>query len=381
MVRFIHIVILSMFFGSCGKQEKITVIEKVKNTLCGKQVVLLGEGNNHGEGTTEAFKAELVQTLVENCDFELLLFEASFYQFSKINANYAEGLVTQEAEMKAALGGLWGYDQETQGLVKFITKSLNAGNLTVGGIDDQLSRRRQDYANYEMPKDVSKGLEPAIAELCRAALDMRITFQFPKDDPYSPAKKKQLQDCFSATSDSSAITAMRASLSRAIARDFDSPKDQMQGRALSMFQNFEHWFGSAPKPPKTIIWSATVHASKKGTVYKPNLGEHVHRRFGDRAFTLGFSALTGSHRKMSGLVKPLPEAPENSLEALAMSKTDRDSWFLDQQDLIEFGVVSGAAITNSYQTENWSDLLDGIVIFRQQMPVTRLPEFWGPERK
>jgi len=73
-------------------------------------------------------------------------------------------------------------------------------------------------------------------------------------------------------------------------------------RDRSMFQTFEWLQSRPPKRHKTIVWAATVHIAKQGNPAwgdrtGTNLGSFVHRKYGDHAYSLGFSALTGSYRQ------------------------------------------------------------------------------------
>lgn len=346
-----------------------SVLEQVESSLCDKQVVLLGESGYHGDGATEEFKSRLIPKLVQNCGFTLILFESSFYQFAKINEDLSQGEEINSEDIGNAIGGLWKNDREIQNLINFLTNSANEGVLTIAGIDDQLSGRGQDYANFQMPNDVVQGLPPSIAEACKDLLERRIIQNYPDGDSYSRRKKKKLLDCFSTTSENQFVNSMRSSVHRYIARDFDTEK-YFAGRAKSMFLNFEYLFDSQLKPPKTIIWTATVHAAKSRGYLKgnPNMGTYLHKRFGDQGFVLGFSALGGQYRKMTGKVFQVPQAPKDSLEFQAMDENKKDVTFLKQKELEAFGTVPASIYSYKYETDDWSDILDGLVVFRQQRP-------------
>lgn len=387
-IKSTHLLLALLFLAACTPNKPIedsanaasdAPITQVLGALCDKQVVLLGEGPYHGDGMTEAFKAELVQTLIETCGFELILFEGSFYEYSKLDAQIAQNYGGNSEDIKTALGGLWKNDAEMQPLIMFLTEAQNTRRIRLGGIDDQLGRRGQDYANYEMPDEISEGLNPKIRDSCQAALETRILYNFSKDDPYSHAKKQHLLNCFDGgtvsgggSRTSPLIAAMRENVYRTIDRDFSNETEKLAGRASSMYWNFEYWYNQYPNPPKTVIWTATVHAAKSGKVLKslsdsPNLGQHIRNRFGDNAYALGFSALGGSIRKFRA-IEPLPKAPENSLEAITLGSNDLDMVFIGTEALKEFGSVPARAINNHYQSAYWPDLLDGIVVFREQKP-------------
>ena len=147
-----------------------------------------------------------------------------------------------------------------------------------------------------------------------------------------------------------------------------------------MYKNFEYVFDGSGNRPKTIIWSSTVHAAKTGDVLNiydgsPNFGEFVKTRFGDSAYALGFSALEGAHKKLGGGIETLPTAPEISIEAITMSAVDHDFDFVDTKELKSFATSPAAAIRNLYEVRDWSSILDGMVVFREQkVPLSKIPK-------
>ena len=383
---FVTLISLLWLTASCQSGDNQQPISKaidaftqVQNVLCDKQVVLLGEGPNHGEGATEAFKSNLVQSLIENCGFELLVFESAFYEFAKIDYDRSQDRQIERDAIAAAMGGLWRYDAQVQPLISYITEAVNAGTLTVGGMDDQVAGHGQDYANFELPKHVMKGR----GDECLDIMSRKAAYTFTKEDPYDAAKKSRLIQCLVQTNrpdespfDPEMAGAMRATLARMVERDFVDNYTQSQGRELSMFENFSFWY-ERKKQPKTIIWTATVHAAKSGSFWSRSenfetVGQKVNESFGEASYVLGFSALMGRHRLMNGKFETLPDAPKTSLEAMSIQSSETDIVFLNTPELVDLGRAPSAALSNRYQEQNWDTFLDGLVIFREQTPVTRI---------
>ena len=371
---------------ACQRIENITAaptnidaLSQAKDTICDKQIVLLGEGPNHGEGTTEIFKSKLTKSLVSDCGFELILFEASFYEFIRLNERVTQGVQLNQDDIGTAIGGLWRYDTQMQSLIAFMVDAVNTGKLALGGIDDQLGGRGQDFTNYALPGVLMSHLDVEIRESCQKLLEQRSIYSFPKEQPYNWAKKNELLSCLENDNEkvtSPDVTAMRKSVERFIDRDFEDNKNQFQGREDSMYGNFEMLYAAWNTPPKTIIWSSTVHVTKSRKALQfiegPTLGERIKTTFENDSYVIGFSALTGSHRLMGGKDAKLPEAPPNSIEKISLKGKAVEDVFLDTKELAAFGLAPAAAIKNSYQEENWNELLDGLVIFREQTPVTRV---------
>jgi len=219
----------------------------------------------------------------------------------------------------------------------------------MGGIDDQVSGRGQDYTNFLMPRDVTEILEGRQKEECRAAITQKTSYSFLKDTPYDADKKAFILACLERSKagkgniiQGKTEAAMTESLSRTINRDFGDRKTQISGRERSMYKNFEYWFNRDGGAPKTIIWGATVHTAKSGSVLglsedEPHLGALIHARFSDRAYALGFSSLGGSHALMGRGEADLPAAPEGSIEAITFQATDADVAFLSTAELKTFG--------------------------------------------
>jgi erythromycin esterase-like protein len=142
-------------------------------------------------------------------------------------------------------------------------------------------------------------------------------------------------------------------------------------RDRAMFENLRWHLGRLPKDAKVIVWCATVHAAKGAIANGTNvpLGALVHDAFGDRAFVVGFSALTGSVGRPWRPATPLDAASPSSLEGRAMAEFRGDIRYLDRQQLSAFGEVVGRALNyRRPEPANWAALLDGLVVLREERP-------------
>ncbi|WP_084168875.1 erythromycin esterase family protein [Hellea balneolensis] len=398
LMNLVFAAFITFSFSSCSVTEVASessaalsdvqdgAFKRVKVALCDKQIALLGEGPNHGEGTTVAFKAKLAQALIEDCGFSLLLFESSLYEAVKVNRDISEGRMVDRQDVEAVISFLWRDEVEMGPLINFLHKAVNSGSLTIGGIDDQIGSRGQDYANFVMPIDITKGMVETKGMVkvrkdeCRAALSQRIFYSFAEDDPYNVSKKQFILSCLKniveGKSDAEPYdphAAMTESLYRMVHRDLINNRSRIIGRERSMYKNFEYWFNRRGDTPKTIIWGATVHTAKSGSVLDlsnndPHFGALINSQFEEDAYVVGFSSLTGSHSLMGRGISDLPAAPESSIEAVTFEITHGDVAFLSAAELMRFGEAPAAAMTNSYQVRDWSSLLDGMVIFREQKP-------------
>ena len=119
--------------------------------LCGKNVALLGESPLHGFGKTLQFKVGLVRQLIEECHYNALFMESGIYDFLNIQKKSKSGQDVTESMIAAAIGGIWA-TREVQPLIPFLREKSRTGNLTIGGLDDQLGRGI--YAQREMSSDL-----------------------------------------------------------------------------------------------------------------------------------------------------------------------------------------------------------------------------------
>lgn len=360
--------------------------------LCNKDVALLGESAGHGDGRTLAFKAALVQRLVDACGFDAVFFEASHYDFLAFSKKLRTGQPASEAMLSSAIGGVWNRDREFAPVVPFLLAKARSGRLVLGGLDDQLGSAGAFYSLYAMPAELTEALPPERRAGCREALRRRIYYDYPRDKPYAAGERTNLQTCLAEmtqaakaqpaeTEPAEASTRaerlqMLASIDRLIARDLTDDPNQLRERGRSMHANFRWLAGRLPRRAKIIVWGATVHMAKDAVGTRSfgveSLSSHVHRAYGKRAFALGFSAYSGTYRWNGPEDRQLVTAPAGSLEARALAGSTADSAYLGPARLAKLGTLTGAAFNHQFEELNWGAALDGIVVFREERPPSRV---------
>jgi erythromycin esterase-like protein len=366
--------------------------DPVVHALCGKSVALLGESPVHGFGKTLEFKVELVRRLVDECHYNALFVESGTYDYINIHKKLKSGQDVTDAMISAAIGGIWA-TKEVQPLIPFLREKLKAGSVTLGGLDDQLGRGT--YAQHEMPSDLVQYLEGDERSRCLATLQKHTLWQYTHDAPYGPSDKAKIIGCLdqiearieahlSPPGESKAPWAeedrnMIDSLKRNFARDFpeesakgaDPDVTWMNERDRSMYLNFRWLLSRLPSHSKVIVWAATVHTAKdlsgvSGFVDRVPLGSYIRRDFKDRAFTLGFSAYSGSYAFVGQPVRPLDAAPDTSLESRSFANRDTDTVYLSLKQLRKFGSVGARPLGTSFNTARWDNVLDGLIVFREE---------------
>jgi erythromycin esterase-like protein len=361
------------------------VVEQVVHDLCDKRVALLSEPNAHAFGKTLAFKVEVARRLINECHYNAFLIESGAYDFLEIDKTPRAHGSVDSTMVAAAIGGIWA-NQDMAVLVPFLAEKANAGKLTLGGLDDQLGRGT--WAQRRMPEELADHLTGADQAACLAILQRHMLWQYTAEAPFGPADKARILGCVDEIDSSLSHAgersapeydrAMLDNLRRTFAREFrDSTSDldtQLYNeRDSSMYQNFRWWLSRLPGRSKIIVWTATVHASKSlrgvpGYENHVSMGSYLHRDFGDDAFVLAFSAAGGTSRFSRQSERTLADAPDSSLEARALAKTDAGMRYLRRLELRRLGTIAARPFGGDFKRANWDDVFDGIVVFGEERP-------------
>lgn len=348
--------------------------------LCGRQVALLGESATHGMGHSTAFKAALVERLVRRCGFRNMLFEASHYDFLALSRALRRGDAAP-AMLGSALGGLWNRDAGIQPLLGFLFDRARSGEVTLGGLDDQLGSAGAFYSLDAMPGELAAWLPEAGRGACRDALRRRIRWEYASADAYDDAARAEITDCLSrigqavrASPRSDARTMaleLADNAARAIRADGMSDSARANDREAALYANFRRF---AARGGKIIVWAATVHLARDASADPRfaggrSFGAALSRAYGRRAFVLGFSALGGSYRLNRRETRVLPAAPPGSIEAQAFAGADADSVYVGGAMLAALGRSdAGIFRRDAFTGNDWSKAVDAVVVFREEYP-------------
>ena len=342
----------------------------------------------HGFGVTLEFKVALVRRLVEECHYDALFVESGTYDYVNIEKRLKSGQDVTDTTISAAIGGLWA-NKEVQSLVPFLREKMKAGSLTLGGLDDQIAAG--SYASPEMSSDLVRYLQDDERSRCLAILQKHMLWQYTAGDPYRPPDKAKIVGCLdeirarltqpeeSKKPGAAEDTAMIDSLKRNFARDFteddftkgDQEVKWFNDRDRSMYLNFQWLLSRLPPRSKVIVWAATVHVAKnlsgvQGFEGKVPFGSYIRRDFGDRAFSLGFSAYSGDYAFVHQPVRSLSAAPASSLEGQVFAHLDSDTVYLSCKQLRKYGSVAARPLGTGFTTAHWDQVADGLVVFRKE---------------
>lgn len=373
-----------------NRQKPVTILDGDRvalgtavSNLCGRQVALLGEAPTHGDGHTAAFKVALVQQLISRCHFKAVVFESGRYEFFAFQRAIRRGTATPSM-LADAVGGLWKFDREFQPLVGFLYSQAKTGRVQLAGMDSQIGGLDETYTNEQMVPELTQSLPTEEASACNADFARHVAWSYPADHPYGQADHDKLLTCVAAMrravdTDEGTDQVTRAerknmidNLEWAIGPDLSMRPVQVAAREQWLFRNFVSFAATLPQRSKIIVWGATVHLAKDvAAIYSPGqhrtLGELLHERYPGKAFTLGFSAKGGSFRVFRQLL-PIDPPPPSSLETRAMGRGDATAVYLDKRRLDQLGVLPGGALGHAHRSANWADVVDGMVIFREEWP-------------
>lgn len=361
-----------------GPAEDGAALAAVVNQLCGKEIALLGEAT-HADGHTNAFKVALVQQLVTKCHYKAALFEGSYYEFESIARARREGKSVTPDMVGAAVGGLWKFEREFQPLLPFLAREVTSGRLALGGIDFQTGGFEQPFANDALPAELTSYLDGDRRTQCRQAIGGRIY------GGYVQSKQAELLQCVADIS--RAITSsggtdaklrdeqngMLANIKTFFEVDPADSPSLTRARDRAMFDIFRSLKDRLPPRSKVIVWGHSAHMAKDATSFSrfaavKNFGSYMHKAYGERAFSVGFTAYGGSFRWSRQDNRPLPPVPQGSVEASAFAKPGTETAFLGPGQLRQIGVTQSAVDFHEYRSANWANVLDGIVVFRTEYP-------------
>lgn len=347
---------------------------RVVDTLCSKDVVLLGEDRHHGSGATLALKVQLVERLVRECGFRGIVFESQFYDVLDWSDAVTEGKAGRQ-QLADAIGAVWSRYPQFAPLVDWMYGEAKVGHLHVGGMDPQVGGITGRFSLQRLPEVLSSVLDGERRAACRRLVERQDNGAYDDAHPFDDAALHQLRTCMQDIHDRlqsmgpHAPPELRAMLDSYRAYLGFADGDAGGKRDRAMYRNFVWLRSRWPKGTRVIVWCATVHAAKSLPGARP-FGSYVHATLGTRAAAIGFSALGGSYGNVGGRGKPhvMAAAAAGSLEARAFpGGGTRAMRFLGAAQLRAMGAVSARVIDYARpESLDWSQVLDGVIVLRRE---------------
>lgn len=359
-------------------------IDRAVQAVCSKDVVLLGEDLHHAGAATLAVKARIVKQLIQRCGFRGVVFEATFYEMLEFDRSLEAGTASRQ-QLSDAIGAVWSRYPEFKPLAGWLYDEAKAGRIRVGGMDPQAGGITDYFASQKLPALLSAVLSGRRRAECEDAIDRQNNWKYDDAHPYGAAAFGELHGCMRdidgrldalGTHAPPDLRAMADSYTDYVAFQDGGRKDI---RDRAMYRRFAWLRAQWPKGTRIVVWTASVHAAKSldGAFDYHPFGSYVHADFGSRAAAIGFSALAGSYGNVGGYgaSHPIDTAAPGSLEERVFATPGAGSLrFLDQAQLQAMGKVSSRAIdyAKPYSVD-WSQVLDGVIVLREERAAKAAP--------
>ena len=361
-------------------------LDRAVHALCSKQVVLLGEDGSHAGATTIAVKAQLVERLVHECGFRGVVFESQFYDMLDFEQAMVAGSASQQ-QLADGIGALWSRYAAFVPLERWLFAEARTGRVLVAGMDPQVGGITGHYSHDRLPAVLSSVLDGDRRKECNTLIGRHNRWEYDDAHPFDNGALPALGDCLRDIREKLGAAGVRpatplSAMANSYANYLDFAADDPHAlRDRGMYQNLNwirtHW----PKGTRIVVWCASVHAAKTLDGATPGarpLGSYVSKELGDHAAAIGFSALGGSYGHVGGRGTPrtLAVAMPGSLEQQAFVPAGPHSLrFLDRTRLQSLGQVSARALEyGKPQTLDWSQILDGMIVLREETAATAMPE-------
>lgn len=366
-------------FQTVAKQPvNAAAFDSLVADVCSKKIVLLGEDSHHGSGKTIETKSLLVERLIAECGFSAVFFESPVYEFMHFNRSVLANTATQQ-QLTQSIGGLWSTTQSIAPLLPSLFGKAVAGKLRLDGIDAQSGAANQPFSQSQLAKRFSRYLPVKQQQECERELYRNMNWLYDEQHPYNEQTSTRIAACISAAkaavdkvaASNSEITDDKIMLDNYVKYLAFSQGDYFNLRDKAMAENITRQLSVLPVDAKAIVWCATIHAAKTleplFAKSKKPMGAYLHQTFKDQVASIGFSALRGSFGRAVSQVQPIEPA---SLASSALSGNHLTVAYLDKKQLAAIGSVAAQAISYGDIHEiDWSTVLDGMVIHREEQPL------------
>ncbi len=384
-------------------------LAKVGEAIGPARVVLLGEPNHTNASVLEA-KSRLVRYLHEHLGFDLLAFEAGFFEMSETWREIAGGGAPLELAGKT-LARVWLTPREGRPLLAYLAASSHASRpLVLAGIDPWFRGQLvNDHLEVELGEFLQRagisqqGWQPFAEDLHRL-VDLRFSANRAKTSASVSSPPVRDRGEFSAyvARLRSAVAPLGASGALAFeARYWDQVLANLEvwarlvwsatdagrwDRADPMIRerqlaNNVLWLAQRQYPnSKLIVWAATYHLIRNGTLIQANgkiaqdlrlgtMGDDVWKALGRQSYVVGFTGYESAAR-------PSGDASTGTdLEAL-LGGTRIQYAFLDIRTPTPGGewlqgVFQSRVLGFTELSAPWSKVLDGFFYTRELREIER----------
>lgn len=365
------------------------------------RIVLLGE-QTHGEATTFRAKTRLVEFLHEKMGFDVLAFESGFYDCARIWENVQAGGRVPD-EVVGSLFYMYATSLQMGDLFGYLEGDRSSKRpLVITGFDSQHTGEKSktllfdDFGRF-LSKEHPDVLDPDW-ELFR-----RVSGELFASRDYRPSIVEQqrffdkLNSLKKLLNDDSKVTDSLTSSSGfwyQVVCSIESQanrywqlvhENENSVRDLQMARNLI-WLAEKAYPGKKIIvWAHNVHIAKSFTALGAKslsedanafvpMGQEIHRYFGSRAYSIGFTGGGGSYMNyVDSKIIDVPTPMAGSVEA-KLAATGDAYGFLDYHHAPRSlrQSIPGCIADYGPAKGEWPEVFDGLFFIDKVSPVQRL---------
>ena len=384
------------------KDENFTDLQFLKTEIGDKQIVMIGE-QDHFAGASIDAKARIVNYLIKEMGFEVILFEAGFYDVQK-SVEYLKK--ENRGGFRYSLYFLWA---KSQNIIPFLdTLSKNAVNnkIYLDGFDPKFT---SIYSSKFYISDLEQILNETdyiklnqadwniFKKLVQTAAD-----KFDKKLTKFNAEERDLLYRVSRDINKVLVSANQSYWAQAVLTNTDilieyskiSLKDMIANnekaenldnkRDLLMAENTKWLLENKYKGKKVIIWAASYHITKQPEIIsstskdnfsgKKTLGGEIGNIYKDKVYSIGFISYQGKYGISFDKPKGTTMKPhnENSIEAYIHKYNYPFCWLTlkDNKNVIGKTAMINGFNNESYNSLDWSKNYDALIYIENMYPNT-----------
>jgi erythromycin esterase len=365
-----------------NKDENFEGYAQLKALLNGVEIVMLGE-ESHGDGTTYETKIKLIKYLHQEMGFDLLVFEAGFYDCQKAWNQIQRG-EDVHVSLAKSITYLWSTTKDFKPLVQYIEKELKTDHpLIVSGFDNQWTGRASEQFYLEDLKQYLNKTNPQLMA-SKNWEHLETTFKQLSDGDYKALKKnKSIKDTlgintilnFINASNNDSLAVFWKQALKSTKSFITDVKYKLDLRDKQMADNLI-WLKEQYPNKKIICWGATSHFLYNSTAIKlkgfpfnmidnyykkvPMMGHYLKQKYGSKLYTIGFTAFQGESKLLGKRTIKIPK--ENSLEHV-IGKSNYENCLLPLKNYNLSNYLS-RPLSYIYMKNNIANVMDAVVFNR-----------------
>jgi erythromycin esterase len=402
-----------------GKQD----LQFLKNEIGDKHIVFLGEAT-HFDGATFEVRTQIVQFLMEEMGFEVILFEAGMYDLMKANKQFQE---TGEAEsIRKSLWGFW-RAQQWQTFYSFIGQRKEARkNIEFAGFDCKFSSsygfdnnnysrfwetvfkeknpailKNENFISYmAVWKDIesgyqNSGMKGGLAKI-RYKMSKKEKQSFRNLSTWVADELRKIDENTLAqmvkSNDESIIAYSDLRLIKLIFNKksiipINNRRDEL------MAENIIHLLKNVYPDKKIIVIGATYHFIRNNNLIEPIriqgipiqesviMSNLIYNSFPNEIYTIGFTAYDGMYGLVDQSKKGTPVKPpnENSLEFQLASRGIENAFVTLENSGNELFFSQGTVLRlfdhqSAANSKQWGKILDAVFFIKTMTPAYKLED-------